>query len=68
MVGHRMTGHADEILSLAVSGDGRLAATTCLDGSVWLWNLDEQQPIHKWDNAHQRGARAVAFSREQVGH
>src|SRR5262249_41646729 len=34
----RLEGHTAAVLSVALSADGKTAATGCADGTVWLWD------------------------------
>ncbi|MFC7588193.1 WD40 repeat domain-containing protein [Nonomuraea antimicrobica] len=38
-IGRPLTGHTDEVLSVAFNPDGKLLATSSLDGTVRLWQL-----------------------------
>jgi len=39
-----LSGHGDKILSLALSSDGRRAATTSYGSSIRLWEVDRSAP------------------------
>jgi WD40 repeat protein len=41
-----MRGHEADILALAVSPDGRRAATGDKDGQIIVWDLERGQPTH----------------------
>ncbi len=53
--------HRDTIFSIAVSPDGRLAATTSADKSVKVWNLDDGELVHHLEG-HTDYVLAAAFS------
>ncbi|MEL6205312.1 MAG: c-type cytochrome [Pseudomonadota bacterium] len=61
-----MNGHAGKIMGLAVSPDGRRAASASWDGQIGLWDLSahdgsaEVRPVFL--NGHTSGVNAVAFS------
>ncbi|QIZ69818.1 serine/threonine-protein kinase [Oxynema aestuarii] len=40
-----LTGHAQDVRSLAISPDGQLLASGSFDGTIKIWNLQTGQPI-----------------------
>ncbi len=57
----RLDGHQGKILEVAVSGDGRTAATASWDGRVGLWSLDPPAPIAMLEG-HRGPVNAVSIS------
>ena len=58
---HTFSGHKAEITTLAVSSDGKWAATASSDRTVRLWNLDMRQPGPVLEG-HRGTVNGVAFS------
>lgn len=57
----RLEGHKGKILHIAVTQDGRMAATSAWDGWIGLWDLEAQ--VHAgWLKGHRSGVNAAAFS------
>ncbi|MEL6999002.1 MAG: c-type cytochrome [Pseudomonadota bacterium] len=59
----RFEGHRGKILHIALSPDGRFAATSGWDGAVGLWDLDAQTHV-AWLKGHRGNVNASAFSRD----
>jgi len=55
------TGAFGAILSLALSPDGKLLATGCDTGEIWLWQIDTGVPLHTYQG-HTSWVLSVAFS------
>ena len=55
-----LTGHTDEVYSVAFSPDGKTLASASLDGSVLLWNVESGQLIKTL--GHTDEAYSVAFA------
>lgn len=55
------SAHGDSIFAIAVSGDGRLAATVSADKSAKVWSLADGKPIHHLEG-HTDYVLAAAFS------
>jgi len=58
---HTFKGHKAEVTALAVSSDGKWAATASSDRTVRLWNLDKLQPGPVLEG-HRGPVNGVAFS------
>jgi WD40 repeat protein len=57
-----LTGHEDEVLSVAFASDGRRALSSSADKTVRLWDLDKFKEIRSWTLADL--ARRVVWSRD----
>ncbi|MBA4863079.1 WD40 repeat domain-containing protein [Streptomyces sp. PSKA54] len=60
-----LTGHEDEVLSVAFAPDGRAVAGGSKDGTVRLWDVADPEhpaPLGEPLDAHDGGALAVAFA------
>ena len=58
-----LTGHTEDIQSLAFSPDGNIIAMGCYDGTIHLW--DAKTGVHKRTlTGHTRDIWSVAFSRD----
>ena len=57
----RMQGHKGKLLSVTLSPDGTLAATSGWDGRVGLWSFDSDDPP-RWLDGHRANVNAAVFS------
>ncbi|HEU5475530.1 MAG TPA: serine/threonine-protein kinase [Actinophytocola sp.] len=57
-----MTGHTDNVTSVAVSGDGQVAATGSRDGSLRLWDVSQRRQIAVLDESEEGWYRVVSMS------
>jgi len=55
-----LAGHGGFVKGVAVSADGRQAATASFDYSAKLWDIGSQRELRSFD-AHGGGVNAVAF-------
>ena len=62
-LGEPLTGHTDFVQAVAVSPDGRVAASGASDDSVRLWRLPGGEPIGGPLRGHDNGVFALAFDR-----
>ena len=60
---HTFDGHKAEVTTLALSSDGKWAASASSDRTVRLWNLDTLQPGPVLEG-HRGPVNGVAFSRD----
>jgi cytochrome c len=56
----RLSGHQGKVAALAVTADGRLAASAGWDGTVRLWDLDRNRDVASL--RHRGAVTAVAFA------
>jgi WD40 repeat protein len=59
---HELRGHKSEVLSLAVTRDGRRALSGGTDGVVTLWDLENGRKMPQFVAEHERWVSSVAFS------
>ena len=58
--GAELAGHGGFVKAVAVSADGRYAASASFDNRLILWDLAEQSEIRDFD-AHEGAVNSVAF-------
>ena len=58
--GAELAGHGGSVKSVAISSDGRFAASASFDNRLILWNLTEQVEVRDFD-AHEGAVNSVAF-------
>lgn len=56
----QVNAHDDDINAVAISPDGTLAVTAALDGSIKLWDIENQQLVREYAG-HDASANTVAF-------
>ena len=61
-VGLPLTGHTDEVASLAFSPDGKTLVSGSADDSVWLWDVASQRQVGATLTGHTDDVASVAFS------
>ena len=57
-----LSGHTSQALSVAFSPDGRILASGSYDGKIWLWEVENGQPIVEPLIGHNRSVYSLAFS------
>jgi WD40 repeat protein/serine/threonine protein kinase len=57
----RLSGHKDGVWSIAISPDGRRAASASTDGTVRVWNLDTGAEVRRFDGHVGFWVTVVAF-------
>ncbi len=58
----RALPHASAVLSLVWSPDGKVLASGCADGSIWLWKLETPDAPTQRLSAHTHFVMGLAFS------
>lgn len=54
--------HSDEVLDVSWHPQGRLLATACSDGSIYLWNINDTKEPWKKLSGHEREILSLAFN------